>query len=81
MNWKKIICKKKEVVNMDSNSIDSFRKFPNFQEISFDNGKNKSMEYHMDMGEFYRYLSEHNCSYVFKDYFGFEGKLSTNSQH
>ncbi|KAJ9601056.1 hypothetical protein L9F63_000791 [Diploptera punctata] len=81
MNWKKIMCKKKEITNINSNSIDSLRKFPTFQEISFDCGKSKSMEYHMDMGELYRYLAEHNCSYVFKDYFGVDGRTSTNSQH
>ncbi|PSN57282.1 hypothetical protein C0J52_02565 [Blattella germanica] len=79
MNWKKIMCKKKEVINLNSSTVDSLRKFPTFQEISFECGKSKSMEYHMDMGELYRYLAEHNCSYVFKDYFGVDGKCSSNS--
>jgi hypothetical protein len=29
----------------------------------------------------YRYLAEHNCSYVFKDYFGVDGKCTSNPQH
>lgn len=78
MNWKKIMCKKKEEVPItDSKNIDSFRKFISFQEISFDGGKSKGRECHMDMGEFYRYLSEHDCGYVFKDYFGVDGKIGS----
>lgn len=74
MNWKRIICKKKEVCKLVVANIDSLRKFPTFSEISFESGKGKSRECHMDMGEFYQYLSEHSCSYVFKDYFGVDGK-------
>jgi hypothetical protein len=81
MNWKKIMCKKKEVINLNSLSVDSLRKFSAFQEISFECGKNKSRDCHMDMGELYHYLAEHNCSYVFKDYFGVDGKYSSNTQH
>ena len=81
MNWKKIMCKKKEVINLNSMSVDSLRKFSAFQEISFECGKSKSRDCHMDMGELYHYLAEHNCSYVFKDYFGVDGKYSSNTQH
>ncbi|XP_047121467.1 RWD domain-containing protein 2A isoform X1 [Schistocerca piceifrons] len=74
MNWKKIMCKKKETFKLNGGEMDELRKFPSFREISFESGKGKSQEHHMDMGEFYRYLAEHNCSYVFKDYFGVDGK-------
>lgn len=74
------MCKKKEEVPItDSKNIDSFRKFISFQEISFDGGKNKGRECHMNMGEFYRYLNEHDCGYVFKDYFGVDGKIASAS--
>lgn len=29
---------------------------------------------HMDMGEFYKYLEEHELGYIFKDIFGVEAK-------
>lgn len=76
MNWKKIMCKKKEEEFLtNSKEIDSVRKFSSFEEISFD-AKSKGRECHMDMGEFYKYLSNHECGYVFKDYFGVDGKAS-----
>jgi hypothetical protein len=80
MNWKKIMCKKKEEekVQKDQN-VDAFRKFTGFQEICFDGGKSKSRESHMNMGEFYKYLSDHECSYVFRDYFGVEGKTGSSA--
>uniref|UniRef100_A0A1B6EHS2 RWD domain-containing protein n=1 Tax=Cuerna arida TaxID=1464854 RepID=A0A1B6EHS2_9HEMI len=78
MNWKKIMCKKKEEKRITEEApLESFRKFTGFQEISFDGGKNKMRESHMDMGEFYKYLSDHECSYVFRDYFGVDGKVGT----
>lgn len=81
MNWKKIMCKKTEVTHLNLSSVDSLRKFSAFQEISFECGKSKSRDCHMDIGELYRYLAEHNCSYVFRDYFGVDGKCSSNPPH
>ncbi|XP_068082861.1 RWD domain-containing protein 2A isoform X2 [Anabrus simplex] len=77
MNWKRIMCKKKEASKLESATVDSLRKFSTFQEISFESGKRKSRDCHMDMGELYRYLAEHQCSYVFKDYFGVDGGRAT----
>lgn len=81
MNWKKIICKKKEVERLNNLiNLEVLRKFKNFQEITFESAKNKSRDHptHIDMGELYRYLDEHNCSYVFQDYFGVSGRKTKN---
>lgn len=74
MNWKKIMCKKKEELPLADLSVSTLRKFPDFKEISFEGNKSKRWDYHMDFGEFYKYLTEHNCEYIFKDYFGMDGK-------
>lgn len=74
MNWKKIMCKRKDTSPVDECSLEKFRKFTGFKEISFENTSSKSHEYHMDFGELYKYLLDHNCEYVFKDYFGLNGK-------
>ncbi|XP_067125208.1 RWD domain-containing protein 2A [Centruroides vittatus] len=77
MNWKKIILKKKEILELDSKN--NLRKFGTFEEISFQPRKGPGREYHMDMGEFFHFLEEHHCGYVFRDYFGIDGRLSGHS--
>ncbi|KAJ1529729.1 hypothetical protein ONE63_006482 [Megalurothrips usitatus] len=67
MNWKKIMLKKKEIC--------SERAFSNFEEKSFNKCKD---ERHMDMGEFFKYLENHNCGYILKEYFGVDGKTPTD---
>lgn len=67
LNWKKIGVKKKEETPR-SEIFD--RKFERFEEISFQSGNS----HHMDMGKFYKYLEEHNCSYMFMEYFGVNGR-------
>lgn len=76
MNWKKIMCKKKEEEDLDRKDINTLRKFSDFKEISFEGSKSKR-DYHMDFGEFYKYLTEHSCDYIFKDYFGIDGKSTS----
>lgn len=75
MNWKKIMCKKKEEDDL-SKGIKELQKFPDFREISFEANKGKRRDYHMDFGEFYKYLTDHGCDYIFKDYFGIDGKCT-----
>ncbi len=75
MTWKKIVCKKIEETESTADTLNSLRKFDHFVELNFQNLKgNKSNETHTDMGEFYRYLIQHKCEYIFKDFFGIEGK-------
>lgn len=78
MNWKKIVCKKiEEVAKVGKDeSIECFQKFTGFEEIYFDRNLNKSRDFHMNMGDFYKYLSSHECGHIFKDFFGLEGKAS-----
>jgi hypothetical protein len=75
MNWQRIQCKKIESLKTKSrDELDSVRKFSTFEEISFATGKNKTLERHMDMGQFFRYLQEHKCEDVFREYFGCSGR-------
>uniref|UniRef100_A0A8D8ZPI5 RWD domain-containing protein 2A n=1 Tax=Cacopsylla melanoneura TaxID=428564 RepID=A0A8D8ZPI5_9HEMI len=84
MTWKRILCKKVEEINLEAtnesaddiiNVFDTHRKFEGFKEIAFYNSKsNMKQDYHMDMGEFFKFLTEKQCAYMFKEYFGFEGK-------
>ncbi|KAF7271930.1 hypothetical protein GWI33_015228 [Rhynchophorus ferrugineus] len=71
MNWKKIFCKISES-NKDDTQSDNFLKFEDFVEKVFDNHGPKYN--HMDMGELYKYLEEHNLGYIFKDIFGVEAR-------
>lgn len=81
MTWKRILCKKVEELKVEGSNttildvFDTHRKFEDFKEIAFYNSKSSmKQDYHMDMGEFHKFLVEKNCSYMFKEYFGFEGK-------
>ncbi|XP_020292043.1 RWD domain-containing protein 2A [Pseudomyrmex gracilis] len=70
MNWHRILIKLLEK-EKDCDSVDSRRKFVDFQEVSF-----PTTERHNDMGQLLKYLSDHDCQYAFKELFGIEGKLS-----
>jgi len=67
-NWKKINVKIQE--DKDTEDVDSERLFDNFEEIGI--VKSSGRDYHMDMGEFFRYLECHKCSWAFKELFGIE---------
>jgi len=74
-NWKKINVKNQEKEDLQSGrgdeSIDKFRRFSGFDEIGFVKNSD-TRDYHMDMGEFSKYLDQHLCLYMFKILFGFE---------
>lgn len=75
-NWKKINVKHEEKEDLesehcDNESIDKLRRFSGFDEIGFVKNSN-TRDYHMDMGEFSKYLDQHRCLYMFKVLFGFE---------
>ncbi|KAG8182620.1 hypothetical protein JTE90_009983 [Oedothorax gibbosus] len=77
MSWKKLSLVKEETEESSKeSSIDSFRKFEDFQEISFQVRRGPAKEYHMDMGQFLKFLEEHSCGYAFHDLFGIEGHVS-----
>lgn len=77
MNWKKIVLKKIEEVKVGKDeSIEPLQKFTGFEELRFDRNQSKSQELHMNMGDFYKYLSKHECGHIFKDVYGLEGKVS-----
>ena len=68
-NWKKINVKFQEDPSPNQEKKDFF-KFEKFEEIGFVKGDTR--DYHMDMGEFFKYLKEHKCEYMFKELFGIE---------
>ncbi|KAK0159011.1 hypothetical protein PV328_009943 [Microctonus aethiopoides] len=70
MNWHKILLKLIEQENLDTGEMNNKRKFDGFHQISF-----ITTDKHNDMGQLLKYLTEHDCQYVFKDFFGVEGKL------
>ena len=75
-NWKKINVKHEEKtqLNNEIGDIDSFhalRRFKGFEEIGFIKDS-VTRDYHMDMGEFSKYLDQHSCLYMFKLLFGFD---------
>ncbi|XP_044727980.1 RWD domain-containing protein 2A isoform X2 [Chrysoperla carnea] len=73
MAWKKIICRKCEKIPVkEGEDFNKLRKFDSFKEIAFQSQNLTSK--HMDMGELYKYLEEHDCAYAFKEYFGLDGK-------
>ena len=51
--------------------VDEIRRFQGFEEIGFVKNSD-TRDYHMDMGEFSKYLDEHMSTYIFKILFGFE---------
>ena len=67
-NWKKINVKFQE--DPSPNQEEDFLKFEKFEEIGFVKGDTR--DYHMDMGEFFKYLKEHKCEHMFKELFGIE---------
>ena len=63
-NWKKINVKIQETFKDDCD-----KRFIDFNEIGFvKNSDNR--DYHMDMGEFFRFLKQHESEYMFKEFFG-----------
>ena len=71
-NWKKI-----NVRLQEGGGSEASRRFASFEEIGFVKGgetripgREQDVHYHMDMGEFHKYLDQHDCGYIFKELFG-----------
>lgn len=62
MNWQKISCKLEE-----PDEANIFKEFSNIAEI-------KTAAEASGMKAFLNYLEEHQCSHIFKEYFGFDRK-------
>lgn len=73
MNWQKITIRRSEVKTIDSEEMDSVRKFVNFSEQLFAHtGDDEQLEVQMDMSMFMKFLEKHDCTYMRKDLFGFD---------
>ncbi|XP_047354189.1 RWD domain-containing protein 2A [Vespa velutina] len=72
MNWHRILIKliEDEILDNEKN-INTMRKYPNFQEISF-----PSTDRHNDMGQLLTYLTEHQSQHVFNNIFGIKEKFT-----
>ena len=69
-NWKKINVKVQEDHSLESrHHCDGQRQFQKFQELAFVKA-GEIRDYHMDMGQFFNFLKEHNSEYMFKELFG-----------
>ncbi|KAK7068386.1 RWD domain-containing protein 2B [Halocaridina rubra] len=75
-NWQKILIKNREITNIGSDGdLTKLRRFPGFDELgSESNIRVKSGGHHVDMGDVFRYLEKHESGYVFKEYFGVNGR-------
>nr|XP_045621658.1 RWD domain-containing protein 2A-like isoform X2 [Procambarus clarkii] len=75
-NWQKILCKKREEKEMTAEEdVSKCRRFSTFEELGSDNNiRVKSSGFHVDMGDVFRYLENHESGYVFKEYFGISGR-------
>ncbi len=85
-NWKHISCKHREdktvvVSQLQSDfkeQISNFRLFTNFEELSFEAHGDYGLrnDYHMDLGQFRKFLMQHKCDYMFSIFFGLESSGS-----
>ena len=62
-NWQRINVK----ITEELEEGEARRLFKNFEEVGV--LKNTERSNHMDMGEFRKYLEQHNCEWVFKELF------------
>lgn len=75
-NWQKILCKKREEVEITpEQDLSKLRRFSLFEELGSENNiRVKGGGFHVDMGDVFRYLENHESGYVFKEYFGINGR-------
>ncbi|KAG7167025.1 RWD domain-containing protein 2A-like [Homarus americanus] len=75
-NWQKILCKKHEDMEITAEQdLSKLRRFSTFEELGSENNiRVKSSGFHVDMGDVFRYLENHESGYVFKEYFGINGR-------
>lgn len=74
LNWKRIMIKEQEVIQLERREVSSLCKFGKFQELELEVQGGKGRNYHMDLGQFYEYLQKHDSGDMFAMYFGVEGK-------
>ncbi|XP_014667460.1 PREDICTED: RWD domain-containing protein 2B-like [Priapulus caudatus] len=75
--WKRISAKREETCAVTGyDDVDRLRKFENFEEKAFNVRKQYSREFTQDLGLFYKFLEEKDLGFVFKDFFGVDGKQS-----
>lgn len=79
LNWKRIVIKEQETMEVQGREIPSLCRFSKFQELELDVHGGKGRSYHMDLGKFCDFLQEHESAYMFPVYFGVEGKSVVDS--
>lgn len=84
-NWKHISCKHREDETLNNEScheeqLSNFSLFTKFEELSFEAHGDYGLrnDYHMDLGQFFEFLKQHNCDYMFNIFFGLQGKPSSS---
>lgn len=74
LNWKRIVIKEQEVIELEGREVESLFKFDKFQELELEVQGGKGRSYHMNLGQFYEFLQKHDAASIFPMYFGVEGK-------
>ena len=80
-NWKHISCKHRQDKELNEQQtidvqVQQFRIFETFEELAFEAHGDYGLrnDYHMDLGQFRKYLISCNCEFMFQIFFGLEGK-------
>ena len=74
LNWKRLVIKEQETKEIGNDDIRKHTKFDDFEEKVFDARGGKGREYHMDLGQLYDFLVQHDSGQIFSLYFGVEGR-------
>ncbi|KAK6976032.1 RWD domain-containing protein 2A [Biomphalaria glabrata] len=76
LSWKKIGIVEQEVFPWPESSEgkSALYKFQQFDELVLDARGGKGREYHMDLGQFSKYLEQHNSGHIFNTLFGLDSK-------
>ena len=80
MTWKKIAMKEREdVVLGPQETIDSYRKFDEFEEKPFQPRQSRGRGVHMDRGLLFRFLTDKGCAHIFPVFFDVRGTAANDS--
>lgn len=72
-SWHRITVRSSETKSKPADKIDTFRRFNGFREEVFTDIGDEDCVQPMDMSLFMKFLEQHNCKYIKKELFGFDG--------
>ena len=74
MQWKRLVMREKEDIELGENDVEQFRKFEGFGEQYFEPRQGKGRGAHGDRGLLFQFLEQKGCGHIFQVFFGVEGK-------